>query len=124
MYKRPVYLDLFELHLPLMGWVSILHRVTGILLFLALPLGLYALQYSLSSPSGFEATVAILRHPVGRALLLIVIVSLAHHVFAGLRHLAMDMHCGVEKDLAQRSARLVLASSLLAAMAAGWRLFT
>jgi len=123
MYKRPVYLNLFKLYLPLMGWVSILHRVTGILLFLALPLGLYVLQYSLSGPSGFEEVKSMLSHPVGRITLLIVIVSLAHHVLAGLRHLAMDMHWGVDGKVANLSARLVMLATGLVTVMAATRLF-
>jgi len=123
MYKRPVYLNLFKLRLPLMGWVSILHRVTGVLLFLALPICLYVLQYSLSGPSGFEQVNSMLSHPVGRISVLIVTVSLAHHVFAGLRHLAMDMHWGVDGKVATLSARLVLAATGLVAVMAAWRLF-
>jgi Succinate dehydrogenase/Fumarate reductase transmembrane subunit len=45
--SRPVYLDLRRIHLPITGWVSILHRVSGVLLFLALPLGTWALSVSL-----------------------------------------------------------------------------
>jgi len=50
---RPVYLDLLRIHLPLPGWVSILHRVSGVLLFLAVPLGVWVLSRSLSDEAGF-----------------------------------------------------------------------
>ena len=106
-----------------MGWVSILHRVTGVLLFLVLPICLYLLQHSLSGRDGYAEASAILDHPLAHALTLLAVVSLAHHTFAGLRHLALDLHCGVEKNLARLSARLVLVLSLLAALVAGWRLF-
>jgi succinate dehydrogenase cytochrome b subunit len=123
MYKRPVYLNLFQLHLPFMGWVSFLHRVTGVMLFLALPLSLYVLQNSLSGPTGFEKVSSVLVHPMGRAAMLIVIVSLAHHIFAGLRHLAMDMHWGVDGTAANLSARLVVVATGLVSLMAMWRLF-
>lgn len=117
---RPVYLDLFRLHLPLTGWVSILHRVTGVLLFLALPAGLYLLQHSLSGPRGYAEALAMLDHPLARLALMLAIVSLSHHVLAGVRHLAMDLHWGLDIKQARLSARLVLAAGLLIALAAGW----
>lgn len=123
MHKRPVYLNLIRLHLPLLGWVSIFHRVTGILLSFALPAGLYLLQLSLSGPGGFIEAAAILKHPLGRLIGLMVIASLAYHAFAGLRHLAMDVHWGLDKSNARASARWVMIVSGLATVLAAWRLF-
>jgi succinate dehydrogenase / fumarate reductase, cytochrome b subunit len=122
MIKRPVYLNLFRLHLPLLGWISILHRVTGVLLFLALPAGLYVLQLSLSGQAGFSEAAAILKHPLGRLFSLTVIASLAYHAFAGLRHLAMDVHWGLDKNRARVSARWVMIASGIVTMLAAWRL--
>lgn len=123
MNKRPVYLNLFQLHLPSMGWVSILHRITGVLLFLGLPVSLYLLQRSLSGPDGYRGSVEWLAQPLPRLVAFILIVSLALHVFAGLRHLAMDLHCCVAIRQARQSAYLVLFATCLVALAAGWRLF-
>jgi succinate dehydrogenase / fumarate reductase, cytochrome b subunit len=121
MNKRPVYLNLLRLHLPLPGWVSILHRVTGVLLFLALPLCLYFLQSSLGSATGFAETRTWLNRPFGSLVAWLLIASLALHVFAGLRHLALDMHWGVEKSAARHSTIFVLAASgLVAILSAGW----
>lgn len=121
MNNRPVYLNLFQLHLPLPGWVSILHRVTGVLLFLGLPVVLYFLQHSLGSASGFAETRSWLNTPFGSMLAWLLMVSLAFHVFSGLRHLALDMHWGVERIAARRTSFLVLAASGLAAIiSAGW----
>jgi len=122
MNKRPVYLNLFRLHLPLLGWVSILHRVTGVLLFFALPAGLYVLQLSLWGQAGFSEAAAILRNPLGRLVSLMVIASLAYHAFAGMRHLAMDVHWGLEKNRARISARWVMIASGLVTVLAAWRL--
>lgn len=122
MIKRPVYLNLFRLHLPLLGWVSILHRVTGVLLFFVLPAGLHVLQLSLSSPTGFIEAAAILNNPPGRLISVMVIGSLAYHAFAGLRHLAMDVHWGLEKNRARISARWVMIVSGLVTVLAAWSL--
>jgi succinate dehydrogenase cytochrome b subunit len=123
MNKRPVYLNLFRLHLPLMGWVSFLHRVTGVLLFLALPICLYLLQLSLSGQNGYQVASAILGRPLARLVTWLTVASLATHTLGGLRHLAMDLQFGVERNLGRLSARLVLLAGLIITLAAGWELF-
>jgi len=124
MPNRPVDLNLLKLHLPLMGWVSILHRVTGVVLLIGLPLTLYQLQQSLVSAAGFAETINLLNSVWGALIVWLLLVSLAFHVFAGIRHLALDVHVGVEKNAARRSAMLVLvASGLLAILIAGWLLW-
>lgn len=121
MPDRPVDLNLFKLHLPVMGWVSILHRVTGVVLFLGLPAVLYQLQQSLASAAGFTKTLNLLQGAWGGFFGWMLLTSLAFHVFSGMRHLALDVHIGVEKHAARRSAKWVLAASALAAMLfAGW----
>jgi succinate dehydrogenase / fumarate reductase cytochrome b subunit len=65
----------------------------------------------------------LLDRPAGRLMLLAVIVSLAHHVFAGLRHLALDIHWGVEKNRARQSAHGVMIATALVTLLAAWRLF-
>jgi succinate dehydrogenase / fumarate reductase cytochrome b subunit len=65
----------------------------------------------------------MLRHPPGRLISLMVIASLAYHAFAGMRHLAMDVHWGLDKDMARVSARWVMIVSGLATVLAAWRLF-
>jgi succinate dehydrogenase / fumarate reductase cytochrome b subunit len=123
MHNRPIYLNLFRLHLPLAGWVSILHRITGVILFLALPLALYLLERSLSHQAGFDAVAAVLGHSAGRMMLLAVLASLAFHALAGIRHLGLDIHWGVEKAAARRSAGWVITATLVVVALVAWRLF-
>lgn len=123
MHNRPIYLNLFRLHLPLAGWVSILHRITGVILFLALPLALYLLERSLSHQAGFDAVAAVLGHSAGRMMLLAVLASLAFHALAGVRHLGLDIHWGVEKATARRSAGWVITATLVVVALVAWRLF-
>lgn len=103
--------------------MSILHRITGVVLFLALPFSLYLLEQSLHHRSGFEDVSAMLDRPSGRLVLLVVIASLAYHVLAGLRHLALDIHWGVEKNRARQSAHGVLIATALVTLMTAWRLF-
>ena len=120
---RPVYLNVFRIHLPLAGWVSILHRVSGALLFLAFPIGVWALSVSLSDEAGFQRMAAWLTHLLSKLLLLLLIWAFTHHALAGLRHLALDVHWGVERDAARRSSMAVMIATGLITFLAAWRLF-
>ena len=120
---RPVYLNLLRIHLPLTGWVSILHRVSGVLLFAALPAGVWALSVSLSDEAGFRRMADTLAHPLVRLLVLLLVWLFAHHVFAGLRHLALDAHWGVDLKHARQSSLAVLLAAGLVTLIAAWRLF-
>ncbi len=123
MAKRPVYLDLLHVHLPLAGWVSIMHRISGALLFVTLPLGVWGLSVSLSGEDGFKRITDCLSQPLPRVLLLILVWALAHHGFAGLRHLALDVHWGVGLRCARQTSIAVLMATGLVTLFAAWRLF-
>lgn len=120
---RPVYLNLFRIHLPLPGWVSILHRVSGALLFAALPLGVWALSVSLADEAGFQRIAGWLAHPLTRLFLLGLIWAFVHHLLAGLRHLALDVHWGVDLRHARQSGFAVILLGGLVTLLAVWRLF-
>jgi succinate dehydrogenase / fumarate reductase cytochrome b subunit len=120
---RPVYLDLLRIRLPLAGWVSILHRVSGALLFLTLPLGVWLLSVSLSGEAGFQQVKEWVSHSLARLCVLVLVWALAHHFFAGLRHLALDVHWGVDLRRARLSSVAVLLASTLVTVVAAWRLF-
>jgi succinate dehydrogenase / fumarate reductase cytochrome b subunit len=121
--KRPAYLDLRRIKLPLPGMVSILHRISGALLFLALPFLLYVFQASLSSPAAFSSLKQGLSHPLAKLAMLLLAWAAFHHFFAGLRYLALDMHVGAELRQARRSSKLVLAGSLALTVLTGIKLW-
>lgn len=121
--ERPVTLPLPRLRLPLPGWVSLLHRVSGVLLFFSLPLAIYVFQQSLLGADSFEQIRQQLMAPWARLLLLLAVWALAHHLFAGIRHLLMDVHWGVRLASARRSALLVVLAGGLVAVVTAWRLF-
>lgn len=127
MYKarpdRPVTLPLLSLRLPLAGWVSFLHRVSGVLLFLCLPLALAALDRALSGPEAFGEVSQRLEQPAVRLLLIVAAWALAHHLFAGVRHLLMDLHVGVSLPAARRSALAAAVGGASVALITAWRLF-
>lgn len=120
---RPVYLNLFRIHLPVTGWVSILHRLSGALLFLSFPPVIWLLSKSLTNEAGFAAVQAWLALPLAKLVLLGLVWLFALHFFAGLRHLAMDAHWGGTLTAARRSSGVVLLLAGAATLAAAWALF-
>jgi succinate dehydrogenase / fumarate reductase cytochrome b subunit len=105
--NRPVYLNLIKIRLPVAGMVSLAHRGTGILLFLALPFAVYLLDLSLESQQAFETVQQILRQPILIVVQFLLLWSLAHHFFAGIRFLLIDAEIGVDKSPARTGAWLV-----------------
>ncbi|KVW93047.1 succinate dehydrogenase, cytochrome b556 subunit [Thiobacillus denitrificans] len=121
--ERPVYLNLLRIHLPLAGWVSILHRLSGALLFAILPLGVWALSASLADEAGFRRMAEGMTHPLSRLFLLFLIWAFAHHLLAGLRHLALDVDWGVSLPRARQSSLAVMLATGLITLLAAWGLF-
>lgn len=95
--NRPFFLNLLKIHLPVTGFVSILHRISGLLLFLAIPFSVYLLELSLQGQAGFVQAADILHLPVVQLGLLILLWSIIHHLFAGIRFLLTDFDIGLEK---------------------------
>lgn len=117
--KRPKHLALHKIKLPLSGFVSILHRVSGIFLFLSLPLLLWMLYASLRSVETYTRLVEILLHPLSKLALLGLIWAYLHHFCAGIRYLALDLHLGSSLAQARASSRWVLGVSLLLTVLTG-----
>lgn len=111
---RPKNLDLTSIRLPLPGWVSILHRVSGAGLFLMLPVLLWLFQSSLTSAETFDSFKAFAGNPIAKLLLLGLIWAYLHHFCAGLRFVALDLHMGVDLPTARFTSKLVLGVSLIA----------
>ncbi|MGH8689690.1 MAG: succinate dehydrogenase, cytochrome b556 subunit [Burkholderiales bacterium] len=114
---RPKYLSLpallFEIRLPLPGWVSILHRISGALLVFPFAAWLlFLLDASLASELGFEKTRAYLQLPLVKLGMLVFVWAFAHHFCAGIRFLLLDINRGIELRQARFSSLVVLAASL------------
>lgn len=99
--------------LPLAGLVSILHRISGAAMFLiGLPLILWLFQQSVLSELSFERYRVFVSHPLMRLVLIGLMWAFLHHLFAGIRHLLMDLDIGVAKEPGRTSAAAVLVLSL------------
>jgi len=113
---RPKYLSLnallFEIRLPLPGWVSILHRVSGLILFLAVLWLLFMLDRSLASEAGFESMRRYAGLPLVKLSLLVLIWAYCHHFCAGIRFLFLDIDKGVDRARARFTSVVVLVVSL------------
>ena len=110
--QRPKFLNLAEIKLPLPGFASILHRISGAGLFLMLPLLIWLLDLSLRSPDSYQTFVAVTGHPLLKLLLIGLLWAFLHHFCMGVRILLIDMHIGVEKMTARASAKAVLVVSI------------
>lgn len=110
--KRPVYLNLVQIRLPLPGFVSILHRISGALLFLSGVWFLYMLDRSLVSEAGYLAVRHYVGLPVVKLALLGLIWAYCHHFCAGIRYLFLDLNKGLDLPAARMSSWAVLAASL------------
>ena len=121
--SRPKHLDLLRIRLPLPGWVSVLHRVSGAGLFLLLPLLLYLLDNSLHSRSSFNHFLQLMASPWMKLIMLGAIWAFLHHLLAGLRFLALDFHWGVELHAARMTSMWVLGISLVLTILLGIKLW-
>src|SRR5258705_11935824 len=102
---RPKYYDLNLAHLPPPGLVSIIHRVTGALLFFPiLPILLYALHVTLGSEEGFTRWQEFFSRPVVKLAIVGAALLYAHQFFAGIRYLLLHKHSGIEKKPTRTSA--------------------
>jgi succinate dehydrogenase / fumarate reductase cytochrome b subunit len=106
--SRPIFLDVWRIKLPLPGLVSILHRISGVLMVLSIPIAAFLFNQALSGPDGFAATTAVLSSWVVDVALLVLTWSLVHHLIAGVRHLTLDIGLGLDRPIARTTARLAL----------------
>jgi succinate dehydrogenase / fumarate reductase cytochrome b subunit len=120
---RPKYLNVAKIRLPIPGFVSILHRVSGAGLFLLLPLLIWLLDASLASSDGFSRVKSLTDNPPIKLILLVVLWALLHHFLAGIRYLLLDLQAGMELGSARASAWTVLGGSLLLTALLGARLW-
>lgn len=125
--QRPKYLSLqailFEIRLPLAGWISILHRVSGLLLFASGIWLLFLLDRSLSSAAGFASIQHYLSFTLVKLSLLVLVWAYCHHLCAGIRFLLLDLDKGTDKASARRSSIVVLAVSVLLTVFFGAKLW-
>jgi succinate dehydrogenase / fumarate reductase cytochrome b subunit len=111
---RPVFFHLLQLQLPVTALVSIAHRLSGVLLFLALAPAIWLLERSLADAAGFTYAQQLLQNWPFHLICALLLWALVHHLLAGLRLLLIDVDIGIERSAARRSAWWVSMAGLLA----------
>ena len=118
--RRPVFLDLMRIQMPVGAVTSIGHRISGVVLAASVPAAVYLLRLSLRDEAGFARVTALFGQFAFKAVVVIVVWALAHHVLGGVRHLLTDFDVGSPLRAARRSAWFVnLAGVAMALLAAG-----
>jgi succinate dehydrogenase / fumarate reductase cytochrome b subunit len=122
-YRNIGLAQLATYRLPLAGKVSILHRISGLLLFVALPLLLYLLDQSLTSEISFDAFKGFLANPFVKLVVLVLSWSFLFHFCAGIRFLLLDTHRAVSKEGGKQTSIVVLTVSTLLTIVVALKLF-
>lgn len=115
---RPKNLNLFTIRFPLPAIISILHRISGVFLFILIPFLLWGLGYSLTF-SGFDNMQQWMGNLYVKCVLWLLFVPFCFHFVAGIRHLLSDIHIGDSLKGGRRGALLTLIVTLLLVFLAG-----
>ena len=117
--KRPVNLDIGTIDLPITAYASILHRVSGVVLFFAVGILLWMLDASLASEESFDALKETLANPILKLIVWGILAALGYHLLAGVRHMIMDFGIGESLEGGARGAKIVLLSAVVLVILAG-----
>ncbi len=121
--KRPVYLNLVQIRMPVTAIISILHRVSGALLFVSAVWILFMLDRSLASQAGFDSIRRYAGYPVVKLALLVLIWAYCHHFFAGIRYLLLDLDKWSDLAAARLTSYVSMALSLAVTAYLGFKLW-
>lgn len=117
--KRPVNLDLTQFSFPLPALTSIVHRVTGVALFVGLAFLMYGLELSLSSEQGFAEAKALFDNVLVKLVIWGVVSALLYHLVAGIKHLIMDFGVGETIEGGKLGAQITIVVSVVLIVLAG-----
>lgn len=119
--RRPIFLDLLQIQMPVGALTSIGHRVTGVLLAMSVPVAVYLLDLSLRNEKGFAQVMDWINSWAFKSAVIVLVWALAHHVLAGVRHLLTDISVGSTLNNARHSAWAVnLGGMAIALFVAGY----
>ncbi|MCL4744189.1 MAG: succinate dehydrogenase, cytochrome b556 subunit [Burkholderiaceae bacterium] len=116
--RRPVFLNLYRIQMPVGAFTSIMHRITGVLLALGIPLSVYLLDRSLQGPQAYAEVTGWFDNLAFRIAAIASVWALAHHLLAGIRHMLSDIDIGSQLPAARRSAWMVNLTGLVVALLA------
>lgn len=110
--------DLFTIKYPLTAIISILHRLSGLFIFIFIPFLLWLLDRATGSSEGFNQIQSLLNQPMPKFLIWLILIALGYHLMAGIRHLLMDAGLGESLQSARLSAGITITITIL------WTLLT
>jgi len=117
--ERPVYLSLTQFKFPITAIASIIHRITGVLLFVGIAYLLWLLDLALDSEVGFTEAGSVLANPLPKLILIGVLGLIVYHLIAGVKHMIMDFHIGDSFEAASAASWFVFAVSIVLTLALG-----
>ena len=117
--NRPVNLDIGSMRLPITAWASITHRISGVFIFFASILMLWALDASLGSAESFARLADLLSSGFVKLVLWAIASGLIYHSIAGVRHLVMDLGIGESLQGGVFGARVVIGSAAVLSLMLG-----
>ncbi len=117
--SRPVNLDLQTISFPISAIASILHRVSGVMMFVAVGILLWLLSLSLSSPQGFMDASQLVGGFFTKFILWGILTALAYHISGGIRHLLMDLGYFEELESGAMSAKVAFGVTAVLSVLAG-----
>lgn len=117
--QRPVYLSLTQFKFPITAIASIVHRITGVLLFVGIAYLLWLLDLALASEAGFAEARSVLAEPLPKLVLIGVLGLLVYHLLAGVKHMIMDFHIGDSFEAASAASWFVFVASAVLTVALG-----
>lgn len=117
--KKITNIDLMSIksyNFPITAISSILHRISGVILIIAIPLAVVGMNYSLAGPTGYEDTVAVLTKSWVSIFFWLFLSAITYHVYAGIRHIIMDMGFGESMKVAKATSLVVIILGVLSAI--------
>lgn len=117
--KKITNIDLMSIksyNFPITAISSILHRISGVILIIAIPLAVVGMNYSLAGPDGYDQTVKLLTHSWVSIFFWLFLSAITYHVYAGIRHMIMDMGFGESMKVAKITSLLVIILGVLSAI--------
>ncbi len=111
MNRRPIFLQLTKIHFPVAAVVSILHRISGVVLSLFIPALIYLFGLSIRDAQGYAVVIDLVTSTPGKLIAIFLLWNLAHHFLAGVRFLLLDVDIGITKSASTRSAWMVHAGA-------------
>ncbi|EDO66975.1 succinate dehydrogenase [Francisella tularensis subsp. holarctica FSC022] len=117
--KKITNIDLMSIksyNFPITAISSIMHRISGVVLIIAIPLCVVAMNYALAGPDGYQQTVTVLTKSWFSVFFWLFLSSITYHVYAGIRHMIMDMGFGESMKVAKITSLLVIVLGVLSAI--------